>query len=230
MNEKKHLILLHGALGSKAQFNELKELLADDFMVHAFNFLGHGGRPSSEPFSMDLFADDISDFMKAYAIEESHFFGYSMGGYAALVFACHYPEKARKIMTLGTKFEWTPASAAKEVKMLNPEKIEEKVPKFAAMLKQRHEPLDWKKLLRKTANMMTNLGNGDAWKSETFKLIKKRVLITVGELDNMVTMEESRIIADNLPYGDLMMIQNFPHPIEKVNKEMLAQMISKFLK
>ena len=62
------------------------------------------------------------------------------------------------IVTFGTKFNWSKEAAAKEVKMLNPEVIEEKVPKFAQMLKDTHAPNDWKTLLHKTAAMMKGLG------------------------------------------------------------------------
>lgn len=40
-----HLILLHGALGSKDQLQPLATALERHFQVHIFNFSGHGGRP-----------------------------------------------------------------------------------------------------------------------------------------------------------------------------------------
>ncbi len=39
------LLLLHGALGSAAQFDSLKTLLPEDREVYAPNFPGHGGAP-----------------------------------------------------------------------------------------------------------------------------------------------------------------------------------------
>ena len=54
-----------------------------------------------------------------------------MGGYVALQLANKHPKYVQKIITLGTKFAWDKETAAKEVKMLNPEKIEEKIPAFA---------------------------------------------------------------------------------------------------
>ena len=47
--------------------------------------------------------------------------GHSMGGYVALKLALKRPELVDRIITLGTKFNWTPEVAAKEVKMLNPD-------------------------------------------------------------------------------------------------------------
>lgn len=228
MTEKQHLILLHGALGSKKQFDTLTDFLSDKYTLHSLNFEGHGGRKMTKPFDMETFAEDVVNFMDAYEIEKSNFFGYSMGGYIALNVAKEFPSYVKRILTLGTKFEWTPESAEKETQMLNPEKIEEKVPKFAEMLKKRHHPLDWKEVLKHTAQMMSDLGNGKALKPEDVQHIKKRIMIAVGELDNMVSLEESRIFADALPYGEIMMIQGFPHPIEKIDPNLLSQLITSF--
>ena len=226
---KSNLILLHGALGSENQFIQLQEFLSNHFSVYTFNFEGHGGRQSNEAYSMKLFSQNIQDFMTENGLEQSHFFGYSMGGYVALVLAKKHPEKVGKIMTLGTKFDWTPETSAKEVKMLNPEKIEEKVPKFAAMLQKRHHPLNWKEVLRKTAQMMLDLGNGKALQLFDFEEISHEVVVGIGSEDNMVTMEESREISEKLPNGKMEIFQKFPHPIEKVDFEKLSQKIIEFL-
>ncbi len=42
-----HLILLHGALGSKAQFKNLCDLLSPNLKIHSLNFSGHGEKWTS---------------------------------------------------------------------------------------------------------------------------------------------------------------------------------------
>lgn len=226
---KSNLILLHGALGSKHQFAQLEPLLSSHFNVFTFDFEGHGGRPSQNPYSMDLFSQNVLDFMTENDILSSHLFGYSMGGYVALMLAKNNPEKVEKIMTLGTKFDWTPETSQKEIRMLNPEKIEIKVPKFAATLQKRHHPLDWKEVLQKTAEMMLHLGNGMALTTEDLKTISHDVLIGIGSEDNMVTLEESRLTAAALPNGNIEVFPNFRHPIELIDFEKLAHRINAFL-
>ncbi|RPI14116.1 MAG: alpha/beta hydrolase, partial [Ignavibacteriae bacterium] len=71
------LLLLHGALGTKFQFNELKNVLNDHFKVHSINFSGHGGEPiPGEPFSMELFACDVLKWMDANRIDKINIFGH----------------------------------------------------------------------------------------------------------------------------------------------------------
>ncbi len=81
-----------------------------------------------------------------------------MGGYVGLNLAKEYPELVGRIVTLGTKFAWTKEVAEKEIKMLNPEKIAEKIPAFADRLKSIHTNNNWKEVVRKTARMMYGLG------------------------------------------------------------------------
>ena len=50
----KNIVLLHGAIGAKDQLQPLADLLKNDFIVHVFNFSGHGGKPfAEEHFSIE---------------------------------------------------------------------------------------------------------------------------------------------------------------------------------
>jgi pimeloyl-ACP methyl ester carboxylesterase len=151
-----------------------------------------------------------------------------MGGYVALKLAHDYPERVEKIITLGTKFHWNPEAAAKEVKMMNPEIIEQKIPQFAATLRERHQPGDWKKIMTLTGEMMTLLGAGRAMTAEDFKQILTPSLICIGTEDHMVTREESAHVADYLKNGQLKIIDGFKHPFETVDLEILSSICLDF--
>src|SRR3989337_1116282 len=133
---KKPLLLLHGALGSVDQFAEIQNLLSTDFDLLTLNFSGHGGNPIDQDFTINLFVKDILNFLEEKQMDAIDVFGYSMGGYVALKLASENPGLLNKIMTLGTKFNWTKESADKEVKMLNPDVIEETFPKLPNSLIQ----------------------------------------------------------------------------------------------
>ncbi len=210
-----HLLLLHGAIGAKDQLQPLCEALKNDYIVHSLNFSGHGGKPMPEIFSIEFFANDILNYLEENNIERINILGYSMGGYVAMYFAKHYPEKVNKIFTLATKFLWTPEIAQRETEMLNPDKIEEKLPLFARTLEQRHLPNDWKIILKKTADMMRELGNMDRLQMTTFISIEKKILIGIGDKDTMVTLEESIDMYRKLKNASLIVLPDTTHPIEK---------------
>ena len=131
-------------------------------------------------------------------------------------------------MTLGTKFDWTVESSAQEIKMLNPDIIAEKVPKFAEYLKSLHGENNWKTLMVKTTQLMFNLGNGDAFKNETVKSVKQPILLCLGDQDTMVSPMETKNISLLLPNSSLRLIQDFKHPINTIDKATLAQHISEY--
>ena len=226
---KENLILLHGALGSMEQLVELQALLADSFNVFLLDFSGHGGLEHEGAFSIDLFVKDTIQLMDRHQLPVAHIFGYSMGGYVALQLAHDHPGRAVKIITLGTKYSWNPESAAKEVRMMNPDVIEQKIPAFAATLKARHQPSNWKNIMNRTAEMMTELGGGKAMIETDFASIENEVLVCIGTDDHMVSIEESERTAKQLKNGHLKIIEGFRHPLESVDKNILASICVEFL-
>ncbi len=225
----KHLLLLHGAIGAKDQLGELAGLLENDFVVHSLNFNGHGGEAlTSEPFSIAAFAAEVEEYLSNHNIQEASVFGYSMGGYVAMYLAKQKPQLLNKIVTLATKFYWNETVAEKEASMLNAETIEEKVPAFAETLKHRHYPNDWKLILQKTKTMLLQMGRQNPLQLNDYSTILQPVLLLLGDNDKMVTKEETEAVQKVLPNGSFQLLEQTPHPIEKVNSENLARIINKF--
>ena len=228
----KSILLLHGALGAKEQFNELAGRLSTRFDVHTINFSGHGGKDIPEkPFSISMFACDIESYLNDNNIYETDIFGYSMGGYAALYLAQNNPARIHKIFTLATKFMWTPLIAEKEVKMLDAEKIKHKVPKFARELALRHGKDNWETVLAKTSEMMRDLGiSGERYGGYELNLekINNEVMIGLGDKDRMVSLEETIAAYRALPNGKLIVFPGTPHPLEMIDMDRLAGEIERF--
>ena len=223
--------MLHGAIGSSVQLESLADLLTDDFKVSLLNFSGHGGKPvTNEKFSIEMFAEDVLYFIDKGRLEGINIYGYSMGGYVALYIARHYPGKINKIFTTATKFNWNEDTSLKESKLLNPEIISEKIPKFAEQLSERHSPEDWKIVLNKTAEMMIGLGKNNLLKDKDYLQIENEILLSVGDRDNMVSIEETVDVYRKLKNGSLLILPGTPHPIEKINAERLANEMKKFFK
>ena len=129
----KTLILLHGAIGAEDQLVKLVQVLKEQNGINAltFSFSGHGNTPFQSEFGIEQFAIELENFIKRNNLQNPDVFGYSMGGYVALFLAKRTPGLLGNIITLGTKFNWNPDIAAKEINMLDPQMISQKVPKFA---------------------------------------------------------------------------------------------------
>jgi pimeloyl-ACP methyl ester carboxylesterase len=224
------LLFLHGAIGSSAQLQPLQEALKDRYHIHLFDFPGHGGKEFLPAFSIKAFAESVVEHLDKNKLIKVSVFGYSMGGYVAMYLAKYHSSLIDRVITLATKFEWSEAIVEKELKMLQADVIEQKLPSFAETLKQRHAPKDWKVVLQKTAAMLTELGKDNALKPADYTTITTPSLIMIGDRDKMVTLEETVSVYKHLPAAELAVLPATPHPIEQVDTGLLSMHMHRFLK
>lgn len=223
------LILLHGALGSSAQFESLKKSLSAHYEVYIPDLPGHGGTGGQHAFSIPSFAQYLEEYIGQHKLKGASVFGYSMGGYVAMYLAKRKPELFEKIVTLATKWNWDEAIAAREVKMLQPEAIEQKLPQFALALAKRHAPGDWKELLHKTADMMLQMGKENPLSADDLAQITTPALIMLGDRDKMVPLQETAEAYQNIPGAQMAVLPQTPHPIEQTDTGMLSFFIKRFI-
>jgi pimeloyl-ACP methyl ester carboxylesterase len=225
----KNIVLLHGAIGGEDQLHKLKSELEKEYSVYSMDFIGHGKRSQEEmEFSIENFAKDLDAFLIKNDLSSPIIFGYSMGGYVAIYHALHFSNKAEKILTLGTKFSWSPEIAAKETRMLNAEMISEKVPQFAQQLKERHSENHWRNVLKKTASMMMAMGNRNPVSADELKNLDVSVRFGLGDKDQMVSLEETVLYYKSCRNGSFYVLPDTQHPIEKVRLEDLIFQIKQF--
>lgn len=225
---KPSLILFHGALGSSKQLDSFAFDLKEEFNCIPFDFSGHGGKNFEEEFDIYQFASEIDKLCNKRKTKPFAF-GYSMGGYAALLAEHKYKNLFKGIITLGTKFDWNPQVAISEKAMLNPELIEKNFPSFANTLIDRHSPNNWKDVLEKTSLLISHLGENSPLNKETLNEINVPVLLLRGEFDNMVSRAETLTAKTYLKKSESLEITSGGHSFEKTNKAILKQLIISFL-
>jgi len=197
---------------------------------------------SLDPVSLDLPGHGSADLggggfdiptMRARVIHELEswhagrvaLFGYSMGGYVALEVARRRPDLVSTVITLGTKFDWTPESAAKESRQLDAGTIKSKVPYFAEQLERRHTALGWEAVLAHTAGLMASLGSAPELDPDRLREIHCPVRIMVGDKDGTVSVEESLAASRALGRGELEVLPGAQHPFEKAPLDRIVRSI-----
>jgi pimeloyl-ACP methyl ester carboxylesterase len=228
-NSKKiSILLLHGAIGSNKQLHSLQESLSQYYDVHAPNFPGHGGAEIPADFSITAFADFVQNYIATNRLYQPVVFGYSMGGYIAFYLSLQYPHLFSKIITLATKFHWNETTAIAETRMLQPDILEQKVPKFAQALALRHFPQDWKTVLTHTAGLLQKLGANPLLNEEAYQKIAVPCLLMIGDRDTMVSVEETAAVYRALTLAQFSVLPATPHPIEQAPIELLTSIIHAF--
>lgn len=193
---------------------ELNTLLSTNHQVFSYDFPGHGDHPELEQdFSIEVFENWVSDEIKNIEGDIA-ILGYSLGGYVGLRLALKFPERIKAVMTFGTIFDWHPIQAEKQISMINPEKIKEKVPAFANILVNAHGD-KWMKVLKQTHKLLEKLGEKPLLTDGDFKEIKAKCLLTVGDRDALVSIQESNYAYKLIPNASFSVYPNTGHPIEK---------------
>jgi pimeloyl-ACP methyl ester carboxylesterase len=222
-----NILLLHGALGTKRQLGYLADSL-DHATCRSITFTGHGeSEVPGEGLSFELFLKDIDAAVQRMD-GPVHLFGYSMGGYAALLWAARNPGRAASVTTLGTKLVWTPEGLQKELRKLDPAVMEEKVPEFALGLAAVHGPERWKALVARTAELMTGLAAQPLLTEEVLAAIECPVLLIVGDRDTTAGPEDTLLTARKVKDAGVMVLPRTRHPFEEVDLDLLITQLSRF--
>lgn len=215
------IVLIHGALGAAKQFDMLVPHLSKAHNVHVYEIPGHGRRAAEAvDFSIENFSTDFESLLQEFKTPPK-VFGFSMGGYISLYLAQTKPHLFGEIITLGTKFNWSPEEALRETGKLNVDVLEAKVPQYCQYLHVLHAD-KWKQVVNKTSDMMLRLGNNPLLTPASVDTINVPVTIMLGTLDKMVTVEETRAMQEKIPGARFKQLQDFVHPLEKLDVQVLS--------
>lgn len=226
---RQKLVLLHGALGAGIQLEPLATLLSDQYEVSIYEFPGHGKKANDlEDFSIEDLAAAFHEWLIQHYSAPVKIFGYSMGGYVSLYLASSYPGLFEKTVTLGTKFRWSVEESAKETVKLDPAFLLEKAPAYCQYLESLHGT-QWKEVLRKTAGLMKKLGEKPLLNARTLAQIQTPVQLLLGELDKMVTREETEQVCAQITGAGLQIVPGFVHPLERLDATQLFAELQKNL-
>ncbi|WP_405189900.1 alpha/beta hydrolase [Streptomyces anulatus] len=104
------MVFVHGTRFSAGQWSTQLAALRDEFPVAAVDLPGHGER-SDQPWSLSSATGIIASAVDSLGRGPALVVGHSLGGYAALEFARHHPERLRGLVLAGasaaTRGAWT---------------------------------------------------------------------------------------------------------------------------
>jgi pimeloyl-ACP methyl ester carboxylesterase len=97
------VILLHGWLGSWGLWQETMGYLGRYYRTYALDFWGFGeSGKKRETYNVQDFVSLVDQFMEQLGIASAPLVGHSMGGTVSLWTAMQFPERARKVVVIGS--------------------------------------------------------------------------------------------------------------------------------
>lgn len=201
------------------------------FTVVTLEFPGHGATPleHDNAFRLPNFVDAMSAAVSAMP-SPPIVFGYSMGGYIALALAAREPLALAGVVTYGTKFEWTPESAARDASRLDPNVVAAKVPRFAEVLRARHARAGgWERNMRRTAALLRANAEAPLLSVDALRRVRIPVAIAVGSADDTVDADEASRAAGAMRDAQTVVIDGAVHPIERVPLTSIVDLVAALL-
>jgi methylmalonyl-CoA epimerase len=225
------LVVLHGALGSTAmETDRVARRWAADYRVVAVDFRGHGASSGfdSAPLSVETLAEDVLAVLDAVGVESAHVFGFSLGAAVALYTAWKYPERVRRVVTLGANVRWVDdevrnMTAAMRAALDAPEG------RWARKLAQCHGPDHWRGLANRTIDFTRRLP-ARPFPDEGLRSIAAPVLVVHGDRDRYFDLRHAVHLRRALRDAQLWVIPGADHPIRKLDARVLAREAAAFLR
>jgi pimeloyl-ACP methyl ester carboxylesterase len=94
------VLILHGLLGSSANWTTVARELAASYTVFSLDLRNHGRSFHSDRFDYPVMAADVNSFIEQQGLKEVSIVGHSMGGKAAMQFAYLHPERLCKLIVV----------------------------------------------------------------------------------------------------------------------------------
>jgi pimeloyl-ACP methyl ester carboxylesterase len=218
-----NLVLIHGALGNAKEFDEISSFLTKNYNVSTYEIPHHGIKSNSTvPFTIDGLTHDLEEYISE--VGNCFVYGFSLGGYIALSLAQKGSQYIQGVITHGTKLDWSPVAAEREVKSLDLDLLKTKVQPFYEYLHNLHGSY-LSELLDKTASFMITLGSSPSLSEESVKSITCPVRMIRGGKDKMVSKEESLQICNSISNSYYFEIPSFIHPLDFINPKHVARAI-----
>lgn len=96
------LVLLHGAAVNAASWGLNVPAWGEDYRIYAPDVIGESGKSAATRLRRDGIQETewLQDLLDALNIDSAHVVGISLGGWLAIMFAAHAPERVRRLVAL----------------------------------------------------------------------------------------------------------------------------------
>jgi pimeloyl-ACP methyl ester carboxylesterase len=228
------LILLHGAGGFHLSWSPQMRRIGGSH-VYALDLSGHGQSTGTGRFTVEEYAEDVAEFLRALGLQGAVLAGYSMGSAVALMLVLEHPEHIGGLILMGGGARLRVSPAILEG-LSQPDTFLSTVKLINDYSFDRSASLRLKELStqRMAATQPTVLYN-DFLASNGFDVtdrlgeIKVRTLIVCGAHDRMMPLENSEALHHGIANSRLEVVENAGHMAILEKPDIITDLVSGFL-
>ena len=196
------LLLLHGGMGSTADFAELVPLLADDYRVICMDSRGHGRSTRGDvPLSYQRLEQDTLAVLDGLGIARADVMGFSDGGITGLRLAAHHPDRVGTLFTIGSDWQLPEASRVFN-SQVTPQWWRDRNPdgpySEAAYAEKNPEP-DFERLVTENVAMWTDNTSTPGYPGEDVRTITAPIVMIRGTDDHLSSHDLAIALQEVLP-------------------------------
>ena len=239
------VLLLHAFPLSARMWTPQLEGLSPSRRWIAPDFRGFGSSGAgSEPFSMELFADDVAALLDHLGLERAALCGLSMGGYVAFAFWRHHRERIERLVLADTRAGADDGPGRMRRRLASEEVRQRGAAAVPRLLLDRLLAAETRRTNARVTDGVLHMLEEVApqsfiraqkamgYRPDSSPIVDEievPALVIVGEHDPLGPVQEARVLADELPQGRLEVIPGAGHLPNLERPDHFNRLLGEFL-
>lgn len=224
------IVLLHGGLGSRHDFEPLAGLLADDYRLITLDSRGHGrSSPGHAAMTYRQLAEDCAAVLDTLGLPTAGIIGHSDGGIAALRYAASHLVQPRFVVAVAAHWDLPEDDPTREIYAgVSAEEWREMFGPQVERYEAENPDPDFARLFAATKAMWLG-SDADAYPSESVRAIDCPLLVVHGDEDFLVSRRQAFELAERVEGARLFNLPFASHTVLEDNPEAVVEAIRAFV-
>lgn len=230
VGSKPALLLLHGGLGTIADFNPLLEALAHEHRVIGVDARGHGKSTlGAAEVSYESMQRDVEQVVQQLELKRFSVLGFSDGGIVALRLAASKRVPIDKLVVIGTPWQLRADDPLRAIlAKVTPESWREKFPETYETYQALNPAPDFAKLVHVYVKTWLD-GGASGYPQKTIRDVACETLVVRGDDDPLVSRATTFELVEQLPHARLLNVPFAGHEAHKDQPELIGRILVRFL-
>lgn len=226
----KPLVLLHGGLGSMADFQPILDRLPAEFRLIGIDFRGHGKSTlGSAPLTYQQYQADVVCVLDHLGVQSCSLLGFSDGGIVAYRLAAQMPARVAALATVGAQWRLEVGSPVFEMLSgLTAEMWAEMFPESVDYYRSVNPAPDFDTLVQAVVGLWTDLGD-TGYPNDSVAGITAPMLIVRGDNDPLLSLREAVELQEKVATAHFANVPFAGHEVHKDAPALYAAMLNDFL-